>query len=510
MRRRSVSNVAGNPVIIGSVTLLVAVVAVFLAYNANAGLPFLPTYQIKAESPDGGRLVVGNEVREGGELIGQVIQMDPVRLDTGKIGASLTLALRPDAGPLPKDTEIIIRPRSTLGLKYVDVIRGKERATFPEGATINASAAEISPELDDFFDFFDAPTRENIRRNLVEFGGGFAGRGMDINRTLAALPGFLRELEPVMRTLADEDTQLARFFRELGDAARATAPVADDFSQQFTEMADTFEAFSRDPEALQDTIAEGPETLDVGIRTLPQQRPFLRRLAGISDELSGTAAEVERSAPAISTTLAVGTRVLPRTPPLNEALAESLDALGDLSRSGTTNVALRSLRELTGTLNPSLQYLGPHVTVCNYWNYWWTFLSDHLSQRVETGTLQRIQGKSSPDQDNDLNTFGASQPANAENVNPISEAEMGDAVNLHGQTYGRAVDERGDADCESGQRGYPERLAEGLDPRFKIAIDPRTPGNQGPTFTGRPRVPEGQTFSAEPAGNGAKVANSGP
>ena len=29
-------------------------------------------------------------------------------------------------------------------------------------------------------------------------------------------------------------------------------------------------------------------------------------------------------------------------------------------------------------------------------------------------------------------------------------------------------------------------------------IDPATPGNQGPTYTGRRRVPKGQTFSRRP------------
>ena len=40
-RRRERGGVA-NPVLIGAVTVLVAIVAVFLAYNANNGLPFVP------------------------------------------------------------------------------------------------------------------------------------------------------------------------------------------------------------------------------------------------------------------------------------------------------------------------------------------------------------------------------------------------------------------------------------------------------------------------------------
>ena len=48
MRGRG-SSIAGNPVLIGAATVLVIIVAMFLSYNANAGLPFVPTYQLKVE-----------------------------------------------------------------------------------------------------------------------------------------------------------------------------------------------------------------------------------------------------------------------------------------------------------------------------------------------------------------------------------------------------------------------------------------------------------------------------
>jgi hypothetical protein len=35
-------------------------------------------------------------------------------------------------------------------------------------------------------------------------------------------------------------------------------------------------------------------------------------------------------------------------------------------------------------------------------------------------------------------------------------------------------------------------------PEAKTVVDPHLPGNSGPTFTGRPRVPAGQTFSRQP------------
>ena len=62
MKARSAA-IAGNPVLIGAATILVVLVAVFLAYNANKGLPFVPTYQLRAEVPSAANLVVGNDVQ---------------------------------------------------------------------------------------------------------------------------------------------------------------------------------------------------------------------------------------------------------------------------------------------------------------------------------------------------------------------------------------------------------------------------------------------------------------
>ncbi|MFP5364242.1 MAG: MlaD family protein [Thermoleophilia bacterium] len=500
MRARRAPSVASNPVFVGAVTVLVVVVAVLLAYQANQGLPFVPTFEIKVDTPDAARLVVGNEVREGGFRIGQVTRIEPVRTgDRG--GAQLTLKLDKAAVPIPQDTTIRIRPRSALGLKYVDLLRGDSSTALQEGEVIATSGDVVGPELDDFFAIFDEPTRKNVERNLDYFGSGVAGRGDDLNRTLGALPALLGDLPPVMRTLANPDTRLVRLLDETADVTRVLAPRADTVARGFTGMADTFEALSRDPQALRDTIERSPETLAVGIRSLPDTRPLLARLAAISDEVRGTAREVRRSVPAVNRALAAGTPVLRRLPAFTSDLEGSLRALRGLARSPTTDIAIGGLTDTMKTLNPTLQWAGPHVTVCNYFTYWWTYLADHISDEDATGTVQRVQVKMAPiEQEHSMASFGAQEPANGGHIDPVQHALFGDAAALHDQGPGAAVDAAGNADCESGQRGYPERLADGFPAKYKIAVNSATPGNQGPTYHGRPRVPAGQSFSSEPTG----------
>ena len=61
-----------NPTVIGALAVLITVLTVFLAYNANNGLPFVPTYQLTAQVPDAANLVKGNDVRVGGSRVGLI------------------------------------------------------------------------------------------------------------------------------------------------------------------------------------------------------------------------------------------------------------------------------------------------------------------------------------------------------------------------------------------------------------------------------------------------------
>ena len=93
MRNRSgIQGVASSPVMVGAVTVLVVIVAVFLAYNANNGLPFVSTYNLKARVPNADALVKGNEVRIGGVRVGVVKSVVPVQLGDGGVAAELTSA----------------------------------------------------------------------------------------------------------------------------------------------------------------------------------------------------------------------------------------------------------------------------------------------------------------------------------------------------------------------------------------------------------------------------------
>src|SRR2546423_15378809 len=71
-RGRGTASIVASPVLVGAVTTLIVIVSVFLAYNANSGLPFVPTYNLHVQLPGGANLVPGNEIRIGGFRVGVV------------------------------------------------------------------------------------------------------------------------------------------------------------------------------------------------------------------------------------------------------------------------------------------------------------------------------------------------------------------------------------------------------------------------------------------------------
>jgi hypothetical protein len=271
--------------------------------------------------------------------------------------------------------------------------------------------------------------------------------------------------------------------------------VAQVNARLFTDMATTFEAISRDPRALEATIAGSPSTLSVSTDSLRAQQPFLVDLRVLGRSLGPAVGALGQSLPTINPAIEAGTRTLARTPSLNRNLQQVMGALKSLALSPGTNMALNGLTDTTSTLNPMVRYLGPYVTVCNTWNYWWTYLSEHISEETTFGFAQRaLLAQTNPLQTNNVGTQGATAPVNG----GIPDSPLGGNEFLHTQNYGAAIDNQGNADCESGQRGYPKKLNY-FDPQGRmLAVDAHTPGDQGPTFSGSPHVPAGETFSRNP------------
>jgi ABC-type transporter Mla subunit MlaD len=388
MRNRSgIQGVASSPVIVGAVTVLVVIVAVFLAYNANNGLPFVSTYDLKARVPNANALVKGNEVRIGGSRVGVVRSVTPVQLPNGGVAAELDLKLDKSAEPIPVDTTMIIRPKSPLGLKYLQLVPGDSPQGLEAGETIPLTAARPEPvDIDQFFSMFDEKTRVAIQRNNAGFGNGFAGRGPQINAAFGALRSLAENGQPVLRLLVDPSTNFGGFWEALEDLSATVAPVAEAQASMFVALDHTFAAFARVARPfIQETIVKGPPTLDAVTAALPPLRPFFRNAGRFFAALEPGARALGETSPTIAAAFEAGIPALNRSPALFAQLDPTAEALLDFQAEPGVFNGLELLTDTNNVLAPAIKYLRPAQTTCNYFSLVFDNLADAFSESNGNG-----------------------------------------------------------------------------------------------------------------------------
>ena len=461
MNRRPKSMLSGSPVLVGAVTVIVALVAVFLSYNANEGLPFVPTYKLTANVPNANGLVRGNEVRMGGARIGVVTEIETDPQPNGDVAADLTIELDERVMPLPKDSTIVIRPRSALGLKYVELTAGKSKQGYPENSTIplEATSATETKEIDDFFNMFDEPTRVGSRANLETFGAGLAGRGDSINRAFAEILPAVEKLEPVMRNWNAPRTAWAKFFPALEQTAAEVAPVAQTQADLWVALDTTFTAWASVSDSLKETISEGPPALETATRELPQQRPFLASSEELFRRFRPAFGYLADAAPGVGTAFAVGEPALRRTPGLNRRLARTLALLEEFGDDQRVPSGLARIANTMRTLRPTLSFLTPAQSTCNYGTLFFRNIASMTSESDAVGSMLNIGPMALP------LTAGSeggpsAVPANGPPAPPVgngvtvSQRDLLTDSYLHSNPYPNTAAPGQPVECEAGNEGY--------------------------------------------------------
>lgn len=414
MRNRSgLSGVASSPILVGAVTVLVVIVAVFLAYNANNGLPFVSTYNLKARVPNADALVKGNEVRIGGVRVGIVKSVVPVQLENGGAAAELSLSLDKSAEPLPVDSTITVRPKSALGLKFLQVTPGNSSKGFKAGETIPVAAYKPEPvDIDQFFGMFDKRTRDAIRQNDAGFGNALAGRGPQLNEAIGALRQFAVHSSPALRAIVEPSTNFAGFWRSLEALSATVAPVAEAQASMFVALDRTFAAFARVSRPfIQETIEKSAPTEETAIADLPVLNPFLRDTGRFFTALQPGVKALAETSPVIAESLHAGIPVLNASPVLNAQLQPTAQALVDFQEAPGVFNGLELLTDTNRLLKPALTYVVPSQTVCHYWTLTFREISNAASQGNSNGNWLQFVSFVPPEGPNSESTF-ASAPAN--------------------------------------------------------------------------------------------------
>ena len=445
MRSKPAGSLVSSPILVGAVTVLVTLVAVFLAYNANEGLPFVPTFDVKALVPNAAGLVRGNEVRIGGKRVGMVRSIEAQagpRRPIAVLHMSLDKRL-----VLRSGSAITIRPRSTLGLKYVQIVPGAHGRKVAQNGTLPLADAQPIVELDQVQNTLDAPTRRALDVAIEDLGPGLAGRGTALNDFVARSPQLFTDAEHVTRNLADPRTGLDGFVKGASRAVDELGPVSPQLARLVTSSNVTAGALAGVRTQMSQVLSAAPATESVATSALADATPVLHDARGLLRELTPGVRVLPEAARRLHAALELGVPVVRRAPPLVDGLQKTLASVDKVASDPALPDGLRRLLTTVQIAGPLVSYLAPAQLKCNYIGLYWRNISSALSEGDASGNWLRTVS---------MGTADESRP----HANP--------APWLHENPYPNTSAPGQTQECEAGNEPY--------DPHMQLG---NPPGNQG-------------------------------
>jgi virulence factor Mce-like protein len=426
--RSAASDIFDNPILVGTITLLIVVVAVYLSYIAENGLPFVPTYTVSVDVENGSELVKNADVRVGGARVGQVLKIspEPATNDWPHPFARLGLALERSLDPLPPDTHYQVRLASVLGGKYVEIFPGRDKhGGLPDGGTLTLNAnPKLNHnipfvDLDTAFATFGPKTQAGIRAATAGFGDALAGRGRDFNDAIFQTRKLIGPLENLLRLFASPSTHLSQFITGLAATTGALAPVAPTISALLTDASRTFTAL--DVSSLGTSLDALPSTEAVGTRVLTNARPVLSDAATVVQALKPGAALLPTAAQRLDEILVAAVPVFQRVPRLSRELESTLVAVNALAHDpastqtfkvlGSSDLATFGASAFIG-LGAILRTVSQAQFACNTTALWVRNFASSLTEGDTTGSWLRFAPILAPDQ-----SFQSATPAPSLHLN---------------------------------------------------------------------------------------------
>ena len=250
MARRTVVSVA--------MVLLFAAVCLgglgLIALNMGLRGPWSNEFTLSAEFSSANGLVPQAEVRVSGVHVGQVTAIS----DSSDGGALVRMALQPGI-QLRQDTRAVIRPKTLLGEKFVELVR-KQASTetyLSSGALIPKAQTGQAVEIDDILNAMDAPTRQAMSESFRQLGIAMDGRQQDIAAALPPLDSTMTNLRPLARVGETRQQELDRILTNLNTIMQALADEQDQLGHLVNSGDTVMSAIASRDEALAGTVRNG-------------------------------------------------------------------------------------------------------------------------------------------------------------------------------------------------------------------------------------------------------------
>jgi phospholipid/cholesterol/gamma-HCH transport system substrate-binding protein len=257
---------------------LVVLIASYILFSGGGGA----SYHLLLANAS--QIVRGDEVQVGGVPVGSVTDITL----THNYKARVTIQVNSSLVPLHEGTTAQIRVPSltTVAGRYVALTPGpNNRPTLPTGATLPASAAQGTVDLDQVFDIFNPRTLKGLQNFFVGSAETYAGA---VEQAGESAEYFGPALASATHLFAELNSDQPTFTNFLVQSARALTTLVQ-HRQQLTSLVSnsdvTFKALASEQSSLQRGVHELPAAIDAGNRAftkLPASFAALHSLIDVS------------------------------------------------------------------------------------------------------------------------------------------------------------------------------------------------------------------------------------
>lgn len=242
-----------------NVSLVIAFTAIclgglgYIAVNMGLSGPWSNAFELQAQFDSANGLVPQAEVRVSGVHVGSVTSIG----DSRDGGALVTMRLQPGI-QLRQGTRAVIRPKTLLGEKFVELIRPHGAAPYmASGATIPTAQTSQAVAIDDILNAMDAPTRKAMSESFRQLGIALDGRQQDVNQALAPLDATMANLRPLARVGENRQQELDRILTNLNTIMQALADEQNQLGQLVDRGDTVMSAIASRDQALAGTVQHG-------------------------------------------------------------------------------------------------------------------------------------------------------------------------------------------------------------------------------------------------------------
>ncbi len=218
------STTARNGIIILLFTVLCVAGMEFLAVNMGQGTPFSSSYTVHAVFSDADGVPTAADVRASGVDVGKVIAVSHDPEYPGETVVTMEIT-NPNATPVYSDGYAIVRPKTLLGEKYIDLTRGDPATadSIPSGGYLAPSQANKDVSNDEIFNAFDARTRAEQQQVLSELDTATFQRAGDIQAILPQVEQVVTNLQPIAAVYQKDQPQVDDIFVQLDTIMQTVA-----------------------------------------------------------------------------------------------------------------------------------------------------------------------------------------------------------------------------------------------------------------------------------------------